>query len=120
MVLAGDGRLETRLRQQDLLPLQGRIRTRLALEPLSSEELRESLEHLLEAAGNPALMTTELKNALCEHALGNLRSLCLMAAELLAAGTQREVEQLDEKLFLDVYQPAAPRASRRPKAKSRR
>jgi type II secretory pathway predicted ATPase ExeA len=120
VVLAGDGRLEARLRQQDLLPLQTRIRTRLALEPLSSEELRESLEHLLEAAGNPALMTSELKNALCEHALGNLRSLCLMAAELLAVGTQREVEQLDEKLFLEVYQPATPRASRRPKPKSRR
>ena len=117
VVLAGDGRLEARLRTQELLPLQSRIRTRLVLEPRSPEELRASLDHLLEAAGNASLMTSELKATLAEHAMGNFRSLCLMAAELLAVGARKEVERLDEKLFLAVYQPTPPR---RAKAKARR
>ncbi len=120
VVLAGDGRLDARLRHQDLLPLASRIRTRLVLEPLAPEELQAGLEHLCEAAGNASLLTPELMGTLCEHAMGNLRSLCLMAAELLAVGTHKEVERLDEKLFLEVYQPPASRAPRRGAAKSRR
>jgi hypothetical protein len=40
-----------------------------------------------------------------------------MAAELLAHGMAREVEQLDEKLYLEVYQPTRPRATSKKKGR---
>lgn len=103
VVFAGDRRLNTKLRRDELLPLGSRIRTRLRLEYASRDELRACLDHLLECAGNPRLMTSELINVLCEHALGNYRVLTGMAAELLATAAQRELTQLDEKLFLEHY-----------------
>ena len=48
------------------------------------EELRACLDHLLDAAGNPNLLTAEFKTTLAEHALGNYRVLTTMAAERLA------------------------------------
>ena len=42
-------------------------------------------------------------HTLCDHAAGNYRILTTMAAELLAVGAQRELPQLDEKLYLDVF-----------------
>ena len=116
VVLAGDGRLADLLRSDELRPLGSRIRTRLSLEYASREELRACLDHLLEAAGHATLMTAELKTTLCEHALGNYRVLTTMAAELLAVAAQRELAQLDEKLYLDVFTPprsAVPAKARR-------
>jgi general secretion pathway protein A len=114
VVLAGDGRLGDLLRRADLLPLGSRIRTRLTLEYASREELRAGLQHLLATAGNATLMTAELQSTLCEHAMGNYRVLTTMAGELLAVAAQRELPQLDEKLYLEVFAP--PRAA----AKGRR
>ncbi len=109
VVLAGDARLIEKLRREDLIPLGSRIRTRLATEHASREELLAGLNHLLVGAGNAALMTTALRHTLCDHAAGNYRILTTMAAELLAAATQRELPQLDEKLYLEVFaQPEAP------------
>jgi general secretion pathway protein A len=51
VVLCGDGRLLERLRQEELVPLGTRIRTRLNLEPASREELSELLRHALAKAG---------------------------------------------------------------------
>ena len=66
---------------------------------------------LLTSAGNAHLMTTELAATLCDHAVGNYRVLTGMAAELLATAAQRELIQLDEKLFLELYgaTPSKPR-----------
>jgi general secretion pathway protein A len=115
VVLAGDGRLADLLRREDLLPLGSRIRMRLALEYASREDLQACLDHLLSTAGNPTLMTPELAHTLCEHALGNYRVLTTMAAELLAAAAQRELPQLDEKLYLELFvQPRPPAKPRRP------
>ncbi len=116
VVLAGDGRLTELLRRDELRPLGSRIRSRLSLEYASREELRACLDHLLHAAGNPNLMTAELKTTLGEHALGNYRVLTTLAAELLAVAAQRELPQLDEKLYLEVFAPprsAAPAKTRR-------
>lgn len=117
VVLAGDARLIDKLRREDLIPLGSRIRTRLATEHASREELLHSLEHLLAGAGNASLMTSQLRHTLCDHAAGNYRILTTMAAELLAAASQRDLPQLDEKLYLEVFaQPEAPtprRAARR-------
>jgi uncharacterized protein YacL (UPF0231 family) len=62
-------------------------------------------------------MTTELMDTLVDHAAGNYRVLMTMGAELLAHGMAREVEQLDEKLYLEVYQPARPLTTSKKKAR---
>ncbi len=109
VVLAGDARLIDKLRREELIPLGSRIRTRLATEHASREELLAGLNHLLAGAGNASLMTPALRHTLCDHAAGNYRILTTMAAELLAAATQRELPQFDEKLYLEVFaQPEAP------------
>lgn len=105
VVFAGDARLTDRLRTPDLLPLGSRIRRRIHLETASRDELCACLDHLLEAAGNPMLMTTELKTTLAEHAVGNYRVLMNMADELLTAAADRDLPKLDEKLFLEAFQP---------------
>jgi general secretion pathway protein A len=102
-VLAGDKRLIEKLRSDDLLPLGSRMRVRLSIERATPAELEEYLRHVLAKAGAPKLMTSELVTTLCEHSAGNVRSMMTMADELLAAGAQREVKQLDEKLYLELF-----------------
>lgn len=113
-VLAGDRRLTEKLRADDLLPLASRMRVKLALERASPEELEKCLRHALTTAGAPRLMTTELVSALCEHAAGNCRTLMTLADELLAEGAHREVKQLDEKLYLELF--AVPPPAAKPRA----
>jgi type II secretory pathway predicted ATPase ExeA len=102
-VLAGDRRLLEKLHLDALLPLESRMRVKLPLERATPDELEECLRHALAKAGAPKLMTAELVTTLCEHAAGNHRALMNMAGELLAAGAQRELKQLDEKLYLELY-----------------
>jgi general secretion pathway protein A len=109
VVLAGDGRLVERLRSPELQPLGSRIRRRLVLDYASRDELCACLDHLLEAAGNPTLMSTELKATLAEHAAGNYRVLMNLSDELLTAAADRELPRLDDKLFLETFQQPAPR-----------
>ncbi|MBU0516023.1 MAG: ATP-binding protein [Proteobacteria bacterium] len=117
VILAGDSRLTERLHHADLLPIASRIRTRLRTESASPGQLHECLTHLLEKAGNPRLMTEQVQTALCEHAAGNLRLLMNMANELLDAAVRREVDQIDEKLFFDIFDmAAATKAARRKKS----
>ena len=103
VVLAGDQRLVDSLRREELIPLGSRIRTRLATEAATRDELAACLEHLLSEAGNASLMTPELRQTLCDHAAGNYRILTSLAAELLAAAAQQQLPQLDEKLYLQVF-----------------
>jgi type II secretory pathway predicted ATPase ExeA len=110
VVLAGDARLVEKLKQEELLPLGSRIRTRLQLDYLEPKDLVATLEHLLQAAGNPALMTRELVATLAEHSLGNPRVLVSLCGELLAVAAQRDLPQLDEKLYFEVFAP--PQAAR--------
>lgn len=103
VVFAGDARLPDRMRSPDLLPLGSRIRRRLTLDYATRDELLACLDHLLVAAGNPALMTSELRVTLADHAAGNYRVLMNLGDELLAVAAERELARLDEKLFLDVF-----------------
>lgn len=118
VVLAGDGRLLERLRHPDLVPLASRIRTRLTTEAASREELSELLSHALAKAGNATLMTPELRDTLVDHAAGNYRLLMTLGGELLAYGMAHEVAQLDEKSYLEAFQPARPRAASKKKARA--
>ena len=65
------------------------------------------LKHLLNSAGNASLMTPELYQTLCDHAVGNYRVLTTMAGELLATAAQQEIPLLDEKLYLELFGTAA-------------
>ena len=103
IILAGDGRLISKLDSPDLLPLASRIRNRLRTEALPPKQLLECLNHLLKAADNPKLLSPTLAQTLCEHAAGNLRLLMNMANDLLNAALRQEREQLDEKLFFEVF-----------------
>jgi type II secretory pathway predicted ATPase ExeA len=118
VVLAGDARLTERFRRDELLPLGSRIRTRLTMEYATSEELRTCLKHLVSSAGNAKLLTPELTATICDHAGGNFRTMTTLAGELLAVAAERELPQLDEKLYLDVF--AAPKGPKAPARTARR
>jgi general secretion pathway protein A len=114
VIFSGDSRLPERLRSTELLPLGSRIRRRLVLDYASRDELGACLDHLLEAAGNTALMTPELRTSLIDHAAGNYRVLMNLCDELLAVAADRELPRLDEKLYLDVFaQPPRPKSPAR-------
>jgi len=116
VVLSGDGRLLELLRQEDLIPLGTRIRIRLKTEAASREELFELLSHALSKAGNASVMTRQLMDVLVDHSAGNYRLLMTMSAELLAQGMAREVKQLDEKLYMELFEPNRSSATARKKA----
>jgi general secretion pathway protein A len=103
VVLCGDARLPERFRSNSLLALGSRMRCRKMLEPYQKQELHNYLDHCLEQAGAPQLMSKSLMTTLVEHSAGNLRLLNTMAAELLAVGAQQNLSQLDENLFLQIY-----------------
>jgi general secretion pathway protein A len=103
VILVGDQRLINRLQDVQLLPIASRIRSRLRLEALSPKQLQDCLGHLLQAAGNPRLLTPSLLSTLCEHAAGNLRLLMNMANDLLAAACHQQRDQLDEKLYFELF-----------------
>jgi general secretion pathway protein A len=108
ILLAGDQRLNDKLRGDDLLPLGSRIRVRFQMTYASTEQLMQSLQQLLTCAGSPHLMTHELMQTLCDHAMGNYRALCTMGGELLARAAQEGQTQLDDKLFLECFTPPTP------------
>lgn len=114
VVFAGDSRLPERFRKPELMPLGSRIRRRLCLDAASRDELSGCLDHLLAAAGNTALMSAKLKSTIVEYAAGNYRIMMHIADELLAAGAERNAPQLDEKLYMEVFDvPRAKTAARR-------
>ena len=113
VILAGDGRLAAKLDSPDLLPLASRIRSRLRTEALPPAQLLACLNHLLKAAGNPKLLSPPLLQTLAEHAAGNLRLLMNLANDLLAAAAHQEREQLDEKLYFEVFAPDPKTAAKR-------
>ncbi|MHB1873008.1 MAG: ExeA family protein [Steroidobacteraceae bacterium] len=101
VVLAGDARLNERLRSDEFLPLDSRIRVRLQMDRVTTETLQACLRHLLDEAGAPALMTPETIISLAEHAQGNLRCLMNMADGLLVTAAERDLPRIDEALLID-------------------
>ena len=113
VVLVGDNRLLAKLRSPDLQPIASRVRHRLVMTRTEPEELLRLLDHLLDTAGNPGLMTAGLKETLVMHAGGNPRTLAIMGDALLAAGAEQDREVLDEKLFLEIWgEPSPSKGSR--------
>lgn len=112
VVLAGDGRLLDKLRREELIPLGSRIRTRLATEVATPQELLACLDFVLAAAGNASLMSAPLKHTLCDHAAGNYRVLATLAGELLAAAAEKDLPKLDEQLYFQVFAPPVSQGKR--------
>jgi type II secretory pathway predicted ATPase ExeA len=117
VVLSGDGRFLELLRHEDLVPLGTRIRARLVTETATREDLLELLHHALAKAGNATLMTAELMDTLVDHSAGNYRVLMTIGADLLAYGAANDLAQLDEKCYLEVYQPRSARPALKKKVK---
>ena len=65
-----------------------------------------SLDH----AGALQLVTRPLMDTLVKHSVGNLRLLNTMAGEPMTVGAEKELGQVDEKLFLDLYAQASGKA----------
>lgn len=120
VVLCGDARLGERLSSASLAALDSRLRPRLVLDSAPPAELGSFLRHALEQAGSPRLVTQGLIETLCEHAAGNYRILCALGSELLAAACDRELTQLDEKLFLELTAGPPPRTAKGAARESRR
>jgi type II secretory pathway predicted ATPase ExeA len=114
-VVCGDMRLPQRFRNPQLASLGTRMRVRKMIQPYEPEDLIDFLDHALVQAGASHLMSQQLKQTLVDHAAGNLRLLNTMAAELLATAAEKELSQLDEKLFLNVFsrQPSAGKQKRK-------
>jgi len=89
------------------------MRVRMTLEPLGRDDLLNYLEYVISQAGAPHLMSKTLMETLVDHAAGNLRVLNSMAAEMLLEGARKEMAQLDEKLFLEMF-------SRHPSSRKRK
>jgi type II secretory pathway predicted ATPase ExeA len=117
-VLVGDTTLPSRFRHRSLLALGSRARTRLALNAFERDVLFDFLDHLLVQAGNPGLVTETLREILVDHSGGNLRVLVGMAADLLDAAASKQAKQIDEKLFIDVFDRKV--ANRRRKGRKKR
>ena len=58
-------------------------------------------------------MTPELIRTLCAHAANNLRVLNQMAAELLDAAAERNLPNIDESLFFELFSPAGSKPPRK-------
>jgi general secretion pathway protein A len=114
-VMCGDMRLPERFRTNALVSLGSRIRVRMIMEPYERNVLLELLEHCLHQAGSAHLMSKPLMETLVDYAAGNPRVLSNMAAELLDKADEKEVAQLDEKLFLEVF--SRPPSSRHHRSK---
>jgi type II secretory pathway predicted ATPase ExeA len=102
-VICGDDRLPDRFRARTLVSLGSRMQFRLKLDPYTRDDLLDYMGHCLTQAGAPHLMTKTLIKTVVDHCAGNLRVLNNMAAELLASGIEKELSQLDEKLFIEVF-----------------
>lgn len=113
VIFAGDARLVDRFRHPDMIPLGTRIKRRLTIDYASRDEMLACLAHVLDAAGNAALLTKDLQGTLVDHAAGNYRVMMNTAEELLTAAYEREKPILDEKLFLEVFSTAPRKLSPR-------
>jgi general secretion pathway protein A len=112
VVLAGDSRLTNAFKEENLIPLGTRMRTRLIMEPWTKPQLIELLKEGIKLAGNPSLLSPGLIETLAEHAVGSPRVLMNLAGECLAIGMYKETTHLDEGLFFELFPPqsfASPR-----------
>ena len=103
VVFCGDQRLPEKFKEESLIPLGSRIRSRLTLESVSKEHLVNLLNESMTRAGNKNLINQEVVNILAEHSAGNFRAMMMMADNLLSEATHKELPQINETLFFEAY-----------------
>jgi type II secretory pathway predicted ATPase ExeA len=103
IILCGDNRLVDKLKLPDLAPFFSRMRIKMQQESLVKEELEEIITKSIARAGFPSLMSDDLIRILSEHSGGNIRSMMIMANNLLHEGFKRELNQLSESIFLETF-----------------
>ena len=108
-ILCGDTRLPERFRTRALMSLGSRMQFRMKLDPYIREDLMNYMDHCLNTAGAPHLMTKTLIKTLVDHCAGNLRVLNNMSSEMLSSGIEKELSQLDEKLFIEIFSRQPPK-----------
>ena len=69
VILAGDQRLNDKLGVISYCPWEAESGCVIKQNMPAPEQILDVLQHLLEMAGNPGLMTPELMQTLCEHAV---------------------------------------------------
>jgi len=67
------------------------------------EEMAALLREILTQAGSADLMTPRLIQTVAEHGMGNTRAMMMLGNELLEAAAQKDIRQLDEDLFFEVF-----------------
>ncbi len=75
----------------------------MIMDQASKEQLTNFINHCLDSAGNPKLITQSVIASLAEHAAGNYRTLTNLANELLNAAIRNEVAVVDEKLYFETF-----------------
>ena len=113
IILCGDNRLVDKLKFPDLAPFFSRIRVKMEQECLVKEELEEILAKSIARAGAPSLMADDLIKTLAEHSGGNIRSMMIMANDLLHEGFKRELSQFNESIFLETFGPTRKKRKKR-------
>lgn len=103
VVFAGDRRLAAKLESPTLLPLKSRIRARIDLGNRDATEMRALLDHLLNEAGNPHIMTEPVKKALADQCANNSRVLATLGQELLLHAYIKGKKVVDEELYFDLH-----------------
>ena len=93
------------------MPLGTRIRTRFTTETASRDDLVGHLEERMAKAGNATLMSKDLIRIIADHSVGNLRVMLTTCDELFTKAIEKDLPQMDEGLFLEVYQRADGRRS---------
>ena len=73
----------------------------------------------MKEAGAKGLMAPAVLEALAGHSAGNLRVLMNMAADLLDAAIEKEVERIDEQLFFETFESLVPESKARARPRSR-
>jgi type II secretory pathway predicted ATPase ExeA len=117
IVLGGDSRLVEKLQCPDLLPINSRIRTRLILENYTNEESIILLTEALDRAGNPSLMTKGLIETMAEHSCGNPRAMMIACGDLLMEASSRDLQQMNEDLYIKLNSGNIPDKKRKNKHK---
>jgi len=100
-----------RFHRPDLLPLTSRIHTRPILEYASREELRKVSHHIMKKAGNLNLLAASIKDTLIDLAAGNYRTLMMFAGKRLMAACERDITQIEEKVYFEFRNTRAPKLS---------
>jgi type II secretory pathway predicted ATPase ExeA len=105
VILAGDKRLDEKLRKKNLIPLLSRVRYRFEIPSQSSEELLMMLNEVLEKSGNAQLMSEGLKKIVTEKSLGNPRAMMNIGQKLLLYAQQKQQNKLTEELWIEINKP---------------